>query len=354
MYTIAATDKAGNKTTATVTMKPISSLEESIGSLTPDNVTSEDMGKVETVKEQIESIDLEDATEDEKAALQEILDKCDDLVEKIEESAQAGSTENTDKVEDITADNVKPEDKDDLTAAKEDLENALENFGDNYTEEEKAEIQNKLDQIDDALESLEKVETVEDAISKLPDTVEPDDTDAEQLIQEAKEQYNALTEHEKSLVSEDTREKLESLLAALGDYEVVKGNGSKWEKGVDTGLVFTANGAYSKFTGIEVDGKAVDKDNYTAVSGSTVITLKPEYLETLSVGAHTLTVQYTDGEASCEFTIVKKPAEGTDNDTQTPETGDNNNMALWITLMFIAACGLTGVMAYGRKKKYGK
>lgn len=354
VYTIAATDKAGNKTTATVTMKPISSLEESIGSLTPDNVTSEDMGKVETVKEQIESIDMEDATEDEKAALQEILDKCDDLVEKIEESAQAGSTENTDKVEDITADNVKPEDKDDLTAAKEDLENALENFGDNYTEEEKAEIQNKLDQIDDALESLEKVETVEDAISKLPDTVEPDDTDAEQLIQEAKEQYNALTEHEKSLVSEDTREKLESLLAALGDYEVVKGYGSKWEKGADTGLVFTANGAYSKFTGIEVDGKAVDKDNYTAVSGSTIITLKPEYLETLSVGAHTLTVQYTDGEASCEFTIVKKPAEGTDNDTQTPETGDNNNMALWITLMFIAACGLTGVMAYGRKKKYGK
>ena len=354
VYTIAATDKAGNKTTATVTMKPISSLEESIGSLTPDNVTSEDMGKVETVKEQIESIDLEDATEDEKAALQEILDKCDDLVEKIEESAQAGSTENTDKVEDITADNVKPEDKDDLTAAKEDLENALENFGDNYTEEEKAEIQNKLDQIDDALESLEKVETVEDAISKLPDTVEPDDTDAEQLIQEAKEQYDALTEHEKSLVSEDAREKLESLLALLGDYEVVKGDGSKWEKGTDTGLVFTANGAYSKFTGIEVDGKAVDKGDYTAVSGSTVITLKPEYLETLSVGTHTLTVQYTDGEASCEFTIVKKPAEGTDNDTQTPETGDNNNMALWITLMFIAACGLTGVMAYGRKKKYGK
>ena len=353
-YTIVATDKAGNKTTYTVTMKPIASLAETIEEINTDNVTSEDKETVETVKEQAESIDLEDATDDEKAELQEILDKCDDLVEKIEESAQAGSTENTDKVEDITADNVKPEDKDDLIAAKEDLENALENFGDNYTEEEKAEIQNKLDQIDDALESLEKVETVEDAISKLPDTVEPDDTDAEQLIQEAKEQYDALTEHEKSLVSEDAREKLESLLAALGDYEVVKGDGSKWEKGTDTGLVFTANGAYSKFTGIEVDGKAVDKDNYTAVSGSTVITLKPEYLETLSVGAHTLTVQYTDGEASCEFTIVKKPAEGTDNDTQTPETGDNSNMMLWIALMLIAVCGLTGAMVYGQKKKYGK
>ena len=163
-------------------MKPISSLEESIGSLSPDNVTSQDKETVETVKEQIESIDLEDATEDEKTALQEILDKCNELVEKIEESVQAGNTENTDKVEDITADNVKPENKDDLTAAKEDLENALENFGDNYTEGEKAEIQDKLDQINKALESIEKVETVEDAISKLPDTVEPDDAETEALI----------------------------------------------------------------------------------------------------------------------------------------------------------------------------
>lgn len=353
-YTIVATDKAGNKTTYTVTMKPIASLAETIEEINTDNVTSEDKETVETVKEQAESIDLEDATEDEKAALQEILDKCDELVEKIEESAQAGSTENTGKVEDITADNVKPEDKDDLIAAKEDLENALENFGDNYTEEEKAEIQNKLDQIDDALESLEKVETVEDAISKLPDTVEPDDTDAEQLIQEAKEQYDALTEHEKSLVSEDAREKLESLLAALGDYEVVNGDGSKWEKGTDTGLVFTANGAYSKFTGIEVDGKAVDKGDYTAVSGSTVITLKPEYLETLSVGTHTLTVQYTDGEASCEFTIAEKPAEGTDNDTQTPETGDDSNVILWIMFMLAAGTALIGSVLYSCKRKYNR
>lgn len=163
-----------------------------------------------------------------------------------------------------------------------------------------------------------------------------------------------LTEHEKSMVSEQMKQKLEVLIADLTDYRVVDGNGGRWTVGSGKSLTFTANGAAAKFTGLMVDGVAVDADHYTVRAGSTVITLKPEYLETLSVGAHTLTVQYTDGEASCEFTIVKKPAEGTDNDTQTPETGDNNNMALWITLMFIAACGLTGVMAYGRKKKYGK
>lgn len=347
-YTMVATDKAGNSTTVTVTMKPISSLEESIDGLTPDDVTSQDKGTVETVKEQMESIDLEDATEDEKAALQEILDKCDELIEKIEESAQAGNTENTDKVEDITADNVKPEDKDDLTAAKEDLENALENFGDNYTEEEKAEIQNKLDQIDDALESLEKVETVQDAISKLPDTIEPDDTDAEQLIHEAKDQYDALSDHEKTLLSEQLKEKLESLLGDLLDYRIIEGNGSKWTVGDDGFLTITANGPVEKFTGIEVDGKAVDAANYTVKSGSTIISLKPEYLNTLSVGKHTLTVIYTDGETSGEFEIVKNA------ETVTPETGDSSSAVLWSALMFIAVCGLTGAMIYGQKKKYVK
>lgn len=346
VYTIAATDKAGNKTTATVTMKPISSLEESIGSLTPDNVTSEDMGKVETVKEQIESIDLEDATEDEKAALQEILDKCDDLVEKIEESAQAGSTENTDKVEDITADNVKPEDKDDLTAAKEDLENALESFGGNYTESEKKDLQDKLEQINGALESLEKTENVQEAITALPDTVAPDDADTEHLIHAAKEQYDALTVHEKSLISEELKEKLEHLLDALLDYRIIAGNDSKWTVGADNAITMTANGPIEKFVGIKVDGKTVDAVYYTVKSGSAIITLKPSYLNALSVGKHTLTVIYTDGETSGEFEIIKNC------ETTTPGTGDSSNIMLWVALLFVSGGMLSAVMY--RKKKQAK
>ena len=78
--------------------------------------------------------------------------------------------------------------KDDLTQAKEDLESALENFGDNYTEEEKKALQDKLDQINGALESLEKTENVRDAITALPETAAPDDTDTEALINGVKEQ----------------------------------------------------------------------------------------------------------------------------------------------------------------------
>lgn len=349
-YTIVATDKAGNKTEYTLTMKPISSLEESIGSLSPDNVTSRDKGTVEAVKEQIESIDLEDATEDEKAALQEILDKCDELVEKIEESVQAGNTENTDKVEDITADNVKPENKDDLTQAKEDLESALENFGDNYTEEEKKALQDKLDQINGALESLEKTENVRDAITALPETAAPDDTDTEALINGVKEQYDGLTEHEKSLISDELTEKLERLLDDLLDYRIIEGDGSRWTVGDDSSVTMTANGPVGKFTGIEVDGEAVDAENYTVKSGSTVISLKPEYLSTLSVGNHTLTVIYTDGEASGGFEVLSKDG------PIIPQTGYNGDIALWITLLSIAACAIigTGTMACSLRKKHSK
>ena len=109
----------------------------------------------------------------------------------------------------------------------------------------------------------------------------------------------------------------------------------------------TANGAYSKFTGIEVDGKAVSKENYTAVSGSTVITLKPEYLETLSVGKHTLTVKYIDGQTSGEFEILNKVQ------SSTPVTGDSSNIILWLVLLFVSG-SVIGIMELKRKKQINK
>ena len=44
------------------------------------------------------------------------------------------------------------------------------------TDEEKAALEKKIENIDNAMDSLEKAETVEDTITKLPDTVKPDDT----------------------------------------------------------------------------------------------------------------------------------------------------------------------------------
>ena len=154
--------------------------------------------------------------------------------------------------------------------------------------------------------------------------------------------------------------------AGASDYKIIEGANGAWTQNSDGTLTFRANGDFSKFTGVKVDGTLIDAKNYTAVSGSTVITLKADYLKTLSVGTHKLTVVYTDGECSTNFVVKQatsektKPTEGDKTDTTTstggkdtksPQTGDNSSMFLWIALLF--ASGGAGILATvcGRKKK---
>ena len=95
-------------------------------------------------------------------------------------------------------------------------------------------------------------------------------------------------------------------------YEILSGDGNKYITDSKEDLVFKANGDFTKFTGIKVDGVSVDARYYTAVSGSTIVTLKNEYLATLSVGKHTLEITYTDGVAVCSFEVTKSsvPSDG--------------------------------------------
>jgi hypothetical protein len=192
------------------------------------------------------------------------------------------------------------------------------------------------------------VEAAEEYVSKLPavDNVEPDDEDTIKAITDAKAEYDALTDHEKSLVDEDTKKKLDDLCAALVAYNLIKGENGKYTQGGSKGLPFTANGAYSKFTGILVDNKVVDSKHYTAESGSTVITLKASYLDTLATGKHTLTVVYTDGETSCEFNIAAK--------STTPATGDNFNILLWTSGMIVSLAAIAVLLIEQKKRRYVK
>ena len=190
-------------------------------------------------------------------------------------------------------------------------------------------------------EAEQKAEAVEAVITKLPATVEPDDEEAAEEILAAKTAYDALTEAEQSLVSEAAKEKLNDLVAALTDYEVIKGDGSKWTEGGDGSLSFTANGPFSKFVGIEVDGKEVDEKYYTAKSGSTIITLKQSYLKKLSTGKHTITVLYNDGETSGTFTVKSEAT--------TPATGDNSGIMLWSAVLLLSVMGM--VLLIGNRKR---
>ena len=80
--------------------------------------------------------------------------------------------------------------------------------------------------------------------------------------------------------------------------------------------------------------------NYLAEEGSLILTFYPQYLETLSVGEHTLAIRFRDSDLVTTTLTIKEtaaPSEDTPEDTS-PKTGDHSNAILWICLT--AAAGL--------------
>lgn len=157
------------------------------------------------------------------------------------------------------------------------------------------------------------------------------------------------------------------------EYKITEGANSSWKQNSDDTLKFVANGDFSKFTGVKLDGTLVAADKYTAVPGSTVITLKKDYLSTLSVGKHTLTIVYNDGECSTEFEIkaasITSSTDSTGNnsgstsskvnkpdtsETTSPKTGDTNNMFLWFIILFVSGSVTIGTLMVHRKKQYNR
>lgn len=163
------------------------------------------------------------------------------------------------------------------------------------------------------------------------------------------------------------------------DYTIIEGANSAWSQNSDGTLTFRANGEFAKFTGVKVDGNPVSADQYTAVSGSTIVTFYADYLKALSVGTHTLTVLFNDGECSTNFEVtVAQNGNGgntntgnggntntgdTGNSTATstetgsesavkaPKTGDDGmDLLPWGVLLFLSGSVLAGMAVIGKRK----
>ena len=138
-------------------------------------------------------------------------------------------------------------------------------------------------------------------------------------------------------------------------YKIIEGANGTWTQNSDGTLTVRADGVFSKFTGVKVDGKLIDRENYTAKSGSTIVTLSKDYLATLSVGTHTLTVVFNDGECSTNF-MVKAASDnnpGTavtpDSTTNNPQTGDHSGIVLAVVVLLVSGGALT-VLGIAKKK----
>ena len=152
-------------------------------------------------------------------------------------------------------------------------------------------------------------------------------------------------------------------------YRFTVGNDAVWNGGdllfkIENPLVDMnqpGERVFDRFQGIEIDGKAVDKANYTAQPGSVVLTLKSNYIRSLSTGKHTIKAKFRCGNpATTYFTVAgakKTPKPGTPGVVKkTPvrakvvKTGDSSSTVAFAIMFVLAGTALAGVATYRRKR----
>lgn len=130
-------------------------------------------------------------------------------------------------------------------------------------------------------------------------------------------------------------------------YEVTEGANQKYTITKNNEAKFKINADFRLFDDgkVYVDNELVDPKNYTAESGSTIITLKKEFVDTLSVGEHTLKVLFNDGgEAITTFNVAKVTVP-----TDNPNTGDNIGFYIISGILSIVGLAVAGIF-YRRKQ----
>ena len=146
-----------------------------------------------------------------------------------------------------------------------------------------------------------------------------------------------------------------------GNHEIVDGgDGIKYALDSDEPLVIKVKGDLSEFSELKIDGVVVPSDKYTKTSEGelVVITIDPDFLKTLPVGEHSITLAWTDGETTAKFTV----AETSGNDVEvpntsagTPETGTNtgNNIGGGIAVVVLPIM-LAGLATFAYRRNINK
>lgn len=102
-----------------------------------------------------------------------------------------------------------------------------------------------------------------------------------------------------------------------------------WDPGSSDGMEIKTDIDPDDLVCVKVDGKVVDKENYTVDEETGAIVLKPEYLEKLGGGDHSIDFVTSNGTASTEFKVTgdSKPANpddpGNSDDPNNPSNGNN-------------------------------
>ena len=132
-------------------------------------------------------------------------------------------------------------------------------------------------------------------------------------------------------------------------YKIINGAKSIWNGSTTEGLTIRGDGDFAKFAGVRVDGNWIPSAHYEAKSGSTIVTLKPSYLASLSEGEHTVDIMWIDDSASTTFTVAANTAAAQPELDSVPKTGEGV-MGWMPEALLLAAAGLTAMGALRLKR----
>ncbi len=95
--------------------------------------------------------------------------------------------------------------------------------------------------------------------------------------------------------------------------------------GSGSNAVIKCTGELKDFVSVAVDGQLVDPSCYILAEGSTVLTFLSFYLDTLSVGDHVVTLNYTYGSIDTIVTILDRDTDNVENMNQNGNAGSEGN-----------------------------
>lgn len=150
------------------------------------------------------------------------------------------------------------------------------------------------------------------------------------------------------------------VLGELREPTIIDGNGQSVAVGEEKQLSFRSDAVFADFIRVEMDGVTLDASNYTVEEGSTIVTLKPEYVATLSEGEHTIDIVSKSGSAKTVFTVSSEQsaADGSTADGSTTLDGastddESNTWVIWVILAVavVAVAAVAVVLVWLKKKK---
>ncbi|MBR0461630.1 MAG: InlB B-repeat-containing protein [Erysipelotrichaceae bacterium] len=142
-------------------------------------------------------------------------------------------------------------------------------------------------------------------------------------------------------------------------YSVSQGNGLIWYKASGNKAVFKFIRSYKNddaieyFSGIQVDGVAVDESNYEYESGSVIVRLKPSYLETLSLGEHSITAIFLDAnDPEATFIIRNRDKHVVPNTSSDGNVSDSGYSGAMMIGVITVLCFVVFISLKTKKKDY--